>query len=314
MTRESIFDRHGPAGEPDEKLLETIVGEVSKAAAMPVDDWLALNEFPLQPLAIPAPTGRMYPATQAAADAAHTLTRRVWEEREDYRQTIEREAFDRLSFSAIGQAIQAALARLHEEGGNTGGSDERDSASHQDLADDFRNILDKLAEEVRTDVDRHIPCTLFSEDQMVPAFTVGPVEFLPRADWIDRFVRDREARRLVDQVEQGELTMGAVRQWALERDSGRAIRDAWTAITSLQGFSWVGTIRAVGHEPRQSHRKMSTIVGLAIDALGLRFHADDARRFTRAGRAHLFAEDRLATANGWTTVDSSTDGARTCRV
>lgn len=53
---------------------------------------------------------------------------------------------------------------------------------------------------------------------------------------------------------------------------------------------------------------MSTIVGLAIDALGLRFHADDARRFTRAGRAYLFAEDRLATAvddgrfiHGWST-------------
>ena len=53
---------------------------------------------------------------------------------------------------------------------------------------------------------------------------------------------------------------------------------------------------------------MSTIVGLAIDAVGLRFHVDDARRFTRAGRAHLFAEDRLATAvdngrwiHGWST-------------
>lgn len=308
MTRESIFDRHGRAGEPDEGLLDTIVGEVSKAAAMPVDDWLALNGFPLQPLAIPAPTGRMYPATQAAVDAADTLTRRVWEEREDYRQTIEREAFDRLSFSAIGQAIQAALALRHEEGGDAEGSDERDSALHQDLADDFRNILDKLAEEVRTDVDRHIPYTLFHEDQMVPAFTVGPVEFLPRVDWIDRFVRDREARSLVDQVEQGELTMDVVRQQALERDSGRAIQDAWIALTFLRGFSWVGTIRAVGHEPRQSHRKMSTIVGLAIDALGLRFDADDARRFTRAGRAHLFTEDRLATAvddgrfiHGWST-------------
>jgi hypothetical protein len=38
----------------------------------------------------------------------------------------------------------------------------------------------------------------------------------------------------------------------------------------------------------------------AIDAIGLRFQVEDARRFTRAGRQHLFAEDRLAT---------STDGA-----
>lgn len=309
MTRESKLDRHRRAGEPDEKLLETIVGEVSKAAAMPEDDWWALNQFPLQPLlAIPVSEGRMYPATQAAIEAAHTLTRRVWEERVDYCQTIEREAFDRLSFRAIGQAIQAALARRHEEAGDAEGSDDCDPVLHQDLADDFRTILEKLAEEVRTDVDRHIPCTLFREDQLVPAFRVGPVEFLPRADWIDRFVRDQEARSLVDQVERGELTMDVVRQRALEPDSGCALRNAWTAITFLRGFSWVGTIRAVGHEPRQSHRKMSTIVGLAIDAVGLLFHVDDARRLTKAGRAHLFAEDRLATAvddgrfiHGWST-------------
>ena len=297
MTSESKLDRHRLAGEPDEKLLEMIIREVFKAVAMPVDDWWALNQFPLQPLlAIHVSEGRMYPATQAAVEAAHTLTRRVWEERVDYRQTIERDAFDHLSFSAIGQAIQAALARRHEEAGGAEGSDERDSALHQDFADDFRNILEKLAEEVRTDVDRHIPCTLFREDQRVPAFSVGPVEFRPRAAWINRFVRDQETRSLVDQVDQGELTMDVVRRRALEPDSGCAIRDAWTAITFLRSFSWVGTIRAVGHEPRQSHRKMSTIVGLAIDAVGLLFHMDDARRLTKAGRAHLFAEDRLATA------------------
>ena len=79
-------------------------------------------------------------------------------------------------------------------------------------------------------------------------------------------------------------------------DSGPAIRDALTVIDLLRGFSWVGTIRAVGHEARQSHRKMSTIVGLAIDAVGLLFFAEDARRFTKAGRAHLLGEVRLATA------------------
>ena len=146
------------------------------------------------------------------------------------------------------------------------------------------------------DVDRHIPCTLFHEDQLVPAFSVGPVEFLPRADWIERFVWDRETRTLVDEVEQGQTTIDEVRRRVLRPDSGPAIRDALTAIDFLRGFSWVGTIRAVGHEARQSHRKMSTIVGLAIDAVGLLFLRDDARRFTKAGRAHLFGEHRLATA------------------
>ena len=37
-------------------------------------------------------------------------------------------------------------------------------------------------------------------------------------------------------------------------------------------------------------------MGLAIDTVGLLLLADDARRFTKAGRAHLFGEVRLATA------------------
>jgi hypothetical protein len=50
-----------------------------------------------------------------------------------------------------------------------------------------------------------------------------------------------------------------------------------------------------GHEHARSHFKASVVVGLAIDAIGLRFQIEDARRFTKAGRQHLFAEDRFAT-------------------
>ena len=296
MTHENGLGGHRRAGESVQTLLETILEDVVQAAAMPERDWRAMSQFPLPPLAIPVSAGREYRATQAGVDAAHQLTDQVWKEREDYRQTTEREAFERLSFSAIGQAIRAAHTRLLKEAGDADGSVEFESAFYQELAADFRNILDRLAEEVCTDVDRHIPCTLFHEDQLVPAFSVGPVEFLPRADWIDRFVRDREARTLVDEVEQGQTTMDEVRRRALGPDGGPAIRDALTAMDFLRGFSWVGTIRAVGHETRQSHRKMSTIVGLAIDAVGLLFLGDDARRFTKAGRAQLFGEDRLATS------------------
>ena len=296
MTDDSGLGGQREAGESDQALLETILEDVVRAASMPEHDWQALSQFPLPPLAIPISADRQYRATQAGVDAAHQLTDHIWKEREDYRQTIEREAFDRLSFSAIGQAIRAAHTRVLEEDGDADGSVEHESVFYQELTADFRNILDRLAEEVRVDVDRHIPCTLFHENQLVPAFPVGPVEFMPRAEWLDRFVRNREARTLVAEVEQGQTTMDEVRRRNLEPDSGPAIRDALTAIDFLRGFSWVGTIRAVGHEARQSHRKMSTIVGLAIDAVGLLFLGDDARRFTRAGRAHLFGEYRLATA------------------
>ena len=179
MTRENELGRHRRAGESVEAPFEKILEDVVKAAAMPEHDWLALSQFPLSPLAIPVSEGREYRVTQAGVDAAYQLTDQVWKEREDYRQTIERTAFDSLSFRAIGQAIQAALTHLLKEAGDVDGDTELDSAFYQGLAADFRNILDRLAEEVCTDCDRHIPCTLFHEDQLVPAFRVGPVQFLP---------------------------------------------------------------------------------------------------------------------------------------
>ena len=263
---------------------------------MAEDDWWALSQFPLAPLAIPASVGKEYRVTQAGVNAAHRLTDKVWDERADHRRTIDRKAFDGLSFRAIGQALQASVARILEEADDADGDDELDRTFYRQVAAEFRDILDKLAEEVCVDVDQHIPCTLFHAGQSVPAFSVGPVEFLPRADWIDRFVPDGGTRDLVDQVERRELTIEHMRREALKKDSGRAAQDALTAVSFLRGFAWVGTSRIVGHELKQSHRKASTIVGLAIEVVGLLFHESEARRFTRAGRAHLIEEHRLATA------------------
>jgi hypothetical protein len=130
----------------------------------------------------------------------------------------------------------------------------------------------------------------------VPAFTIGPVEFRPRAEWIDRFVTNATERTHILRVETGELHIDDLRRMALETGSARSLFNAWNVLSCLRGFAWVTTIRMSGHELGQSHHKASTIVGLAIDAIGLRFQVDDARRFTKAGRQHLFAEDRLATA------------------
>lgn len=295
MTRQSKFNRQNRARDSDESLLETIINDVVNAADMPTEDWLALSQSPLQTLAIPVSEDKEYHATQVGVEAAYKLTSKVWEERKDYRQKLGRKSFDYLSFHAIGEAIYASSINLLKE---TGCSEERDEPNptfYENLAGDFRKILDRLTEEERTNVDQHIPCMLFHEDQSVQAFSVGPVQFLPRTEWIDRYISDREARDIVGRVEQRVMTIDEVRLQALEPCSGRPVQEALTVLAFLKGFSWIGTIRADDHELRWSHRKMSTIVGLAIDALGLLFRSDEARRFTKAGRAHLFSEVRLAT-------------------
>ena len=102
-------------GAPVEQLLDTIVQDIAKASGMAEDDWWPLSKFPLVPLAIPVSTDTQYRVTQVGVDAAHKLTDLMWAERRDLRQTISRKVFDRLSFRAIGQAIQCTARRLPEE-------------------------------------------------------------------------------------------------------------------------------------------------------------------------------------------------------
>lgn len=294
MARTSKLSGPKAPDEPVEGLLEIILEDVLKAAAMPEREWLALSRFPLVPLAIPIDLDRQYRVTQAGVDAAHRLSGQVWNKRQDLRQTIARSEFDKLSFRAIGETILGCRTHLPSDTAARDGM--VDGAFFIAMAADYDRHLDRLADAARPDVDRHVPCHLFHSDQGVPPFSVGPVGFLPRADWITRYVTDPVQLELIQKVERRELSYDAFRDQALARGSDRNLRTAWEVVSSLRNFEWVATIRMTGHELTQSHQKASIIVGLAIDAIGLRFQVEDARRFTKAGRQHLFAEDRLATS------------------
>ena len=296
MRRKSGLDGQGPSGEPVEELMATIIKDAAKAARMPEDDWLALSRSPFVPLAIPVSTGRHYRVTQTGVDAAHKLTDLSWEERKDIRQRVSRQAFDRLTFQSIGRSIAEAVGRLREEPGDDEAGGEVERRFYEELAERFGKTLDGLAGKVGGDVDQHVPCELFRSDQAVPPFSVGPVDFRPRAAWINCFVRDPEAREIIARVERRELTVVEISRRATASEVDQACGDALTALSSLRAFAWVGTIRTSGHEFRRSHLKASVMVELAMDVVGLRFHPEEARRFVRSGRAYLPAEDRLATS------------------
>lgn len=297
MAREKKFASTSSVKEtPAGKLMEAIVEDVIKAKAMPFAQWHALSLNPLVPLAIPVSQGGQYPVTQVGVEAAHTLTRQSWKSHEALRQTINWESFIMLSFQAIGDTVRDCRTRFPEI---LDSQNQHDVVPGDDfyavLAEDYQSRLQLLASRASPDVDRHIPCHLFHTDQAVPAFAVGPVQFLPRAEWLDSFVKESEVRELICQVESRELNMEALTARSTSAEGGRHVSHALDILRTLRHYSWVATIRMEGHEHARSHFKASVVVGLAIDAIGLRFQIDDARRFTKAGRQHLFAENRFAT-------------------
>ncbi|KAH2817084.1 hypothetical protein KXV85_004018, partial [Aspergillus fumigatus] len=147
-----------------ESLIETIVDDVLKTAAMPFEDWLSQNRFPMIPMTIPADAGRAYNVTQAGVDAAHRLTAQTWNERSEFRQTIERSAFDRISFRAIGEALTSSPSHLPPDA-QTRGQDPLPEGFFTAVVADYRKNLDRLAATILQTTDRHIPCNLFDTDQ-----------------------------------------------------------------------------------------------------------------------------------------------------
>lgn len=276
------------AVEKPEILLEKIIEDVISAKALSFEKWLALSPNPFVAFALPLSTGSQYQVTQAGISAAHTLTDQIWKARADYRQTIVRERFNRLSFTAIGDAVANSPSHLDPN------EDPPGIGFYSAVATDYKAKLAELADNARNDIDRHIPCHLFDPSQKVPGFAVGPVEFLPRADWLNCYVTNKVHLGLIQDVESRRVSYEDLRQKALSESTTQDPYEAWRILSALRNFSWVATLRVSGHELDQSHLKASVIVGLAIDTVGMRFHVSEARKFTRMGRQHLYSEERLA--------------------
>jgi hypothetical protein len=277
-----------PAGE----LLDQILGDILATATMPYEEWHKLWPDPFTAMAIPVGGRRQYQCTQRAIDAAHTLTQQTWDARDDLRQTMTRQAFDRVSFTAIGDAVATCRRHLPPEK-STGPVDD---SFFDAMAGDYESYLEAGSAKIRPDLDRHISCHLFDANQAVPAFDVGPVAFRPRGDWIARYVLDPRVLSHVQQVESGAVSLETFRNLAFAAGSAPELTQALEVLTFLGGYGWVATLRTVEHELTRSHEKASVIVGLAIDVIGLRFHLENARLLTKAGRQHLFHESRLATS------------------
>lgn len=256
MARSTTHASQKSPEEPVEALILTILEDILQTGSMPSDQWRGLWPNPFTSMAIPAGGGREYPCTQAGVDAAHRLTEQTWQARADLRQTISRETFNRISFTAIGQAIASAPSHVPPDAGQG----PADDALFAAVAADYATNLDALVTNARPTVDRHIPCELFHLDQNVAAFSVGPVKFSPRAEWIADHVKDPLVLSHVRQVDQRLVPFADLRERAFVSGAAADLSEAVSILTFLDGHSWFGTVRMENHErsnPTTRHRSSS---------------------------------------------------------
>ena len=303
MARSRNHSSNGSPSPSVGSLLELIIADVIATQTMSTKDWWAQNSNdPLVSMAIPTANRREYRVTQKGIDAAHSLTQQTWDKRESLRQLTERKRFDQISFTAIGETIAGAKALFRVGDGEK----DDDAAFWTTLAAEYDRNLDRLSQATRGDTDRHIPCHLFDADQRVESFSIGPVCFLPREDWVARFVSEPAVADIVRAVGCGDRSADALREEALALGSKEVVFQAWEIVAFLRRYGWVATIRLIDHESGRSQQKASILIGLAIDALGLRFQAGDATRFAKSDRAQLVGDIRFATTLSGKVLHGST--------
>lgn len=292
MARGNRGPKAKPARIPLSDLFEAVLTDVIDVGSLSYSEWMA--RFPSRPF--PPPTiktmdGREYRVTQPGIEAAHQITDRLFEEKPAYIHQVSEGELEKMSFRAIGSALAGAKDFIPEI---TDEASFDHAAFYAALESKHRSGIDEQVEEAIVDLDRHIPCELFDPDSAVQTFSIGPVTFRPRRDWIRWFVVDDDVRALVEAVQDRAIEAAQLRADAYDESADRTAHMAWRIVDFLRGWGWMATVHVEKHEPIQSHLKGSVLVRLAMDALGCRFLAADAVLFAAAGRQHLYHEQRLA--------------------
>lgn len=186
--------------------------------------------------------------------------------------------------------------------------DENDRRVRTDYADavrEYKQRLERRLDQVARDVEHYFACRVFERDDL-PAFSVGPVRFLQRHDWLshvssqakedagwpDRIRRIWTRKRSwLDYLDRKAISR-QVRRFLLKRKDWPFITKLRRVHTDLDTESvvemvgecrWIAAVHVVGNELGRSGERAKYGVRLAIDALGLLLSASQASELRGPG-------------------------------
>jgi hypothetical protein len=282
------------ADSPPSTLMDNFLNELvrySKSRANDVDK--VTRRQSLDPL-IMRSDGFGYPVSGEAIRIARRLAAAVRASSTEASSRFSAATYERLSMIALGDTI----AHLKERAAAA-----IDTSANIDTDTVLEFYHSKLAPKLARaamDLYRHIPCHIFHSNDVSTEFTVGPVHFLIRDAWSDRYIANdkigAEVTRAWDQDSPPDSSQQLTDHEKLQINS---------ILNTIGSHRWVGTVLIRSHDPDSSHSKANVLVGLGLDSLSLVLAAQDGVLLNRAGNSFFRGGSRLATSTDGTIISGS---------
>lgn len=196
--------------------------------------------------------------TKEGVGALHQLGR-MWHQNDSgVKASISRHAVGQLAVTAFGNLVDAA--------GSLPGT--------ASVKAEFLRLMHELLDKQTKREYFYFPVRLFDQED-VPSFSVGPVYFYRRHDWLD----------VVEKVtgKTPAWKNEVLQHWTTPDDSSPLGRNAEDIVKFVGPCEWVATIAIDGRHSSRSSVCASTAVVVAIDALGLSLNQETAKGFRAPG-------------------------------
>lgn len=226
-------------------------------------EWL--KEMTSLPPTIPLGDGGNVLTTQLGLDSLHEFGRRWRRESEKFKAAIGEKEAAQLTVRVVGEILAGV------------GTD--DYSGNPSIKAVLKDRLRERLEAITGSLSHYFPLQVF--DANLPSFSVGPVIFLVRLEWLEK-VEGRAGRALawaeaVRNYWSGQGPKPESPRLKQERMPGM---DEWTAYNTVQSFgesTWAAIVEVPEKERQRSKECSEIAVRVALDSIGLALALDDAR-------------------------------------
>lgn len=260
------------------ELIAVAISEAISVNAAGVDAtkrWQESARGSLFPPLIPADGETHYRTTPTAIRVLNEIADRIRENDPEIKKAVSDSTCRSAALFTFGQLLPTYMAGKAEDNYQL-----------------FRDCYDKRLKAERVTLTQYFPTWVFRQDQeIIEPFSVGPVRFMTRSDWLDSVER-LSGEALLWTVEVRDI-------WAARsqvQDKTDAFVRALVAITKNQ---WIAAVPIADYEPSQARKRGLLAVRLAIDTLRLLVRPpESSRMYTAEDHAPPFTIYPMSQADG----------------